>query len=98
MKRMVMFICVLFLMLDMADDGCLGKAKFVNPPSPVKSLKVSCKHYGSGEPDCHHEILRANLQLPFPQFHSSPSNPFVSQQSRKIIFTSHLSGAGGLPG
>jgi hypothetical protein len=98
MKRLVICICVLFLMFDLAEDGCLGKVKFVAPHSPVKSLGVSYKHYRSETPDCHPEILRAHLQLPFPQFRSPPTNPVVVQQSRKIIFTSHLSSAGGLPG
>jgi hypothetical protein len=98
MKRLALFMCVLFLIFDLADDGCLGKAKFVSPGSPVESLKVAYKHYGSEAPDCHHEILRAKVQLPWPQFRSPPSNPWVSQPSRNIIFTSHRSSAGGLPG
>jgi hypothetical protein len=98
MKRMVLLILVLLLTTDLADDGCLGKPKFVSPGSPVKSLEVSYKHYGSEAPDCHHEIPRAKVKLPWPQFRSPPSNPLVSQQSRKIIFISHLGSAGALPG
>jgi hypothetical protein len=92
MKRVV-----LLLMSDLAEDGCLGKTKFVAPHSPVKSLEISSKYCGVEAPDCHHEILRANLQLPFPQSRSEPTKPAV-QQSRKLIVTSHLSSAGGLPG
>jgi hypothetical protein len=97
MKPMFIFICVLFLMFDLAEDGCVGRAKFVSPQSPVESSEVSRKDYGSEAPDCHHEIRWANLQLPFPQFRSQPTKPLV-QQSRKIVFISHLSSAGGLPG
>jgi hypothetical protein len=97
MKRLTIFICVLFLVLDLADDACLGKAKFVSPHSPVISLYVSYKDYGSEAPDGHHEILGGKHQLRFPQFRSQPSKPFV-QQRCKIIFTSYLSSAGGLPG
>ena len=97
MKRMVLLILALLLLTDMPDDGCLGKARLVNSPSPAESLEVSFKHCGSEAPDCHNEILRANLQLPLPQCRSQPTNPVV-RQSRKIVFTSHLSSAGGLPG
>jgi hypothetical protein len=97
MKRLVMLICVFVLMFDLADDGCLGKAMFVAPHSPVKSLEVSSDHYGSEAPHCHHEILRANCQPLFSTPRGQPTNPVV-KQSRKIIVTSHLSGAGGLPG
>jgi hypothetical protein len=62
MKRLVLLILALLLMMDFADDGCLGKSKFVSRHSAVKSLEVSSKHYGSEAPDCHNEILRANLQ------------------------------------
>lgn len=96
MKRMVMLICILFLILDLADDGCLGKAKFVAPHSPVKSLEVSSNHYGSEAIDCHTEVLWGNFELPFPQSRGKPTKPVV-QQSRRIIFTSHLCSAGGLP-
>jgi hypothetical protein len=97
MKRMVIFICVLFLMLDLADDGGLGRAKLVSPPSPVKSLEVSYEDYGSEAPDCQHEVLPSNFSFPFPQSHSQFTKPVV-HKSHKIIFTSHLSSAGGLPG
>jgi hypothetical protein len=97
MKRMLISICVLFLMLDLANDGSLGKAKFVNPPSPVKSLEVFSHYYGSEAPDCYQEILPSNPPLPFPQFRSQSTKPLV-QQSRKIIFISYLNSAGGLPG
>jgi hypothetical protein len=96
MKRLAFFICVLFLVFDLADDGCLGKARFINIPSPVKSLEVSYKHYGSEAPDCHHVIPQAKVKLPWPQSYSQFTKPVV-QQSRKIVFTSLLSSAGGLP-
>jgi hypothetical protein len=96
MKRIVMPICILILMCDLSADGYLGKAKSVSPLSPVKSLQVSSGHFGSGAPDSHHEILPANLHLPFSHCCGQPLKLFV-QQSRKEIFTSNLSRAGGLP-
>jgi hypothetical protein len=75
MKRLVMFCCVLFLMFDLADDGCLGEAKFVNPPSPVESLEVSSSHSGSEAPDCPNEILRGAIQLPLSQWRRQPTKP-----------------------
>ena len=97
MKRKVICICVLFLMCDLAEDGCLGKAKFVSSHSSVKYVEVSSEYYGPAAPDYHHEILWAYLQVPHPQFPQLPKKFVVVQQSRKIIFTSHLSSAGGLP-
>jgi len=97
MKRTVMLICALVLVLDLSDDGRLGKATFVVPPSPVKSLEASPDHYGSAEPVCQGEQTPANFQhAPRP----SPGQPVnhVVQHTRKIIISSHLSSAGGLPG
>jgi hypothetical protein len=97
MKRLVLLLLALLLMADLADDSCLGKVKLVSPASPVKSLEVSAKHYGSEAPDCRNEIRQANLQPLFSQCPSQGTIP-IDQQSRKIIFTSNLSSAGGLAG
>jgi hypothetical protein len=97
MKRLIFFICVLFLLLDLADDGCLGKVKFVAPQSPGKYLEVSAKHYGPEAFDCHPEILPGDVRLTFPQSRGQPTKPLVPQ-SGKIVFVFHLSSAGGLPG
>jgi hypothetical protein len=97
MKRMMLLILVLFFTTGLAEDGCLGKAKFVAPQSPVKSLVVPANHYGSEEPDCRRQILWAGLQLHLPQFCSQSPKPLV-QETRKIIFISYPSSAGASPG
>ena len=97
MKRSVMLICALVLVTDLSDDGRLGKATFVSPHSPVKSLEVSSDHYGSVEPDCHNELLRANFQYPSRQSLGQPVNPVV-QHTRKIIHSCNVSSSGGIPG
>jgi hypothetical protein len=38
MKRVVLFILVLILLGELADDGCLGKVKFVPPHSTTEWL------------------------------------------------------------
>ena len=96
MKRIVMPVCILILMSSLSADGHPGKAEFVSPLSPVKSLQVSSGHFGCGAPASHDEILPANLQLPLSHGCGQHLKPFV-QQSRKEIFTSNLSSPGGLP-
>jgi len=96
MKRLALFICVLFLMLDLADDGRLGKAIYVVPHSPVKSLQVSSSQNGSVEDGCHGEVWQDNFQYTPLQF---PGRPIarVIQHTRKIIHNSNLSSSGGIP-
>ena len=97
MKRTVMLICALVMVLDLSDDGRLGKATFAAPPSPVKSLEVSSDHYGSAEPVCPAEQTPANFQHAPRQSPGQPVFRFV-QHTLKIIISSHLNSAGGLPG
>jgi len=97
MKRMILLICAFVLVLDLSDDGRLGKATSVVTPSPVKSLQASPGHDGSAGPVCQAEQTLANLQYAPCQ---SPGQPLtrVVQHTRKLIISSHLTSAGGLPG
>jgi hypothetical protein len=96
MKRVVMLICALVLVLDLSDDGRLGKAPFVSPHSLVKSLEVSPEHYGSVELGWHNEILRDNFQDASPQSFDQPVNSVVTH-TRKIIHSCNLCSSGGIP-
>jgi hypothetical protein len=53
---MVIFICVLFLTFDLANDGCLGKAKFNFPKPPAKTSLTSTYHPDANHTDFQHEL------------------------------------------
>jgi hypothetical protein len=65
MKRMVLLILALLLMMDLADDGCLGKPKIVPAPSPAKTSITSSIHLGSNHIDFW-------LELPSTDWRGSP--------------------------
>jgi hypothetical protein len=95
-KRTILVICALVLLLDLADDGHLGNVKFVAPDSPVESLKTSCECHKSGQVESLGELPRANfLGIPY-RYPSQPATPVV-RTNCKIIVSSLLSSAGGLP-
>lgn len=48
-----MLICALALMLDLADEGFVGKVKIVTSHSPFKSLTAFFGNHGSGKVDSH---------------------------------------------
>jgi hypothetical protein len=97
MKRMIMLICALVLVLDLTDDGRLGKATSVVPHSPVKSLEVSSDHYGSVQPDCHNELPRGTSQCPSRSSLGKPVSRVV-QHTLKIIHSCNPPSSGGIPG
>jgi hypothetical protein len=97
MQRMVILICALILILDLADDGRLGKGMFTVPHSPVKSLEVYSDNHGAAESACQDALLRANFQFTSHQSSGQTITPVI-QPICKILFSSHLSSAGGLPG
>jgi hypothetical protein len=91
-----MLICALFLMFDLADDGRLGRVRFVAPQTPVKSLNSAASHYCAAKSDSQNELSRADILRIPSQFPIQPAT-FVVHQTRKIIVSCHLSSAGGLP-
>ena len=95
-KRTVFLICALFLLLDLADDGHLGKAKFVPPDSPVNSLKTSSEYAKSSKGDSQTDLLPANFLPPLHQSPHQPATPVI-RTIHKIIVCCLLSSAGGLP-
>jgi hypothetical protein len=97
MKRLFILLCVFVLMLDLSDDGHLGKGKIVTPQSPVQSLETSADLDSTAKSGCHHELSGGEVQRPALPSHTQPIKPVV-QHPRKTIVTAHLSSAGGLPG
>jgi hypothetical protein len=95
-KRTVLLICALVLLLDLADDGYLGKVKYVAPDSPAKSLDFSVENHKSGTVDFHPDLLAANFPGTPCQSLSQPATPVV-WTAVKIIVSSLLASSGGLP-
>jgi hypothetical protein len=97
MKRLAIIICVFVLMLDLSDDGHLGKGKIVTPQSPVQSLETSADLSSAAESGCHHGLSGVEIQRYSPSWFAQTIKPAV-QPIRKTLVATHLSSAGGLPG
>jgi hypothetical protein len=97
MKRLVILLCVFALMLDLSDDGHLGKGKGVTPKSPVQSLETSADLYSAAKSSCHHGLPSVEVQPFSPSAYAQPIK-LVVQHPRKTMVSAHLSSAGGLPG
>jgi hypothetical protein len=93
---MVVLICALVLLLDLADDGHLGKVKFVAPLPAVKSLEAASENPESGKVDCQDELLLSIFLVRSCRSQSQPSTSLV-RNIRKIIISFHPQSAGGLP-
>ena len=62
MKHMVLLILVLFLMVNLAEGGCLGKGKFNLPaPSAKTSVTPTDDHPNSDKIDFRHELASTDL-------------------------------------
>ena len=97
MRRVVLLICALILLADLCDDGQLGTARYVAPPSPAQSLAAAGDHLNAGGADCHHLLVCASCQSDSPESRPQTRLP-VDRQPCKFLIFSHYSTAGGLPG
>jgi hypothetical protein len=97
MKRMVLLILVLLLLVDLAEDGCLGKVNFYLPNPTAKTSVTSSDHPDSGQTDFRHEI--ASPDLPG-SLHHGDSQPVTLRvlPTIQIIHCCHFSSSGGIPG
>ena len=98
MKRLVLFILVLILLVDFAEDGYIGKVKICLPhPSTKTSVTSSSKYPVSKQSYLSHELASPNF-LGNPRHGDARSVIFLLvPPTLKIIYGSHLSSAGGLP-
>jgi hypothetical protein len=94
-KRLVILICVLFLMFDLADDGRLGKAKFNLPTPQAKTSLLSFYHPVPTQNDFQDGI--AGIDLPGIPRHQYTQPVIPAPLPLKIIKCCHLSSAGGIP-
>jgi hypothetical protein len=51
MKRLALLLFALLLVADLAEDGCIAKARLVSPHSAVKVSVTSSNHGGTGNLD-----------------------------------------------
>ena len=98
MKRLLMVIFALLLLLDLADDGCFGKANLDPHHYDANTVIISLNQSPSGKMDFQHEFPAADL----PEAHSHQNFPsiylyFRVQPSLKLIVFSQKSSSGGIP-
>jgi hypothetical protein len=95
MKRILILFFALFLLLDLADDGSIGKAQFVAPPSSGTHSFSSCQA-GSVNTNTQLGLFSANfLHI----FHRFPNLPAMLARDRAVtlIHFYFRNSSGGLP-
>jgi hypothetical protein len=96
MKRGILLIVMLLLLVDLAKDGCFGKAKFVPSDFTTKTSLSSFKYDGV-------EKIDPSGALPSPDlpkiFNLRQSEPIRSegQQTFKLINACNTGSSGGIP-
>jgi hypothetical protein len=96
MKRSMLLILALLLMMDLAEDGFLGKATFELPRAVAKTSASTTHHNYSGQVDCRHEVPLAHLSDPPGRAHYQPVS-FRIQPTFKIIDYRNPGSSGGVP-
>jgi hypothetical protein len=96
MKRIILLILVLLLMVDIAEDGFLGRVNFYLPHPSAKTSITFSVHPHTGQTDFGHEL--AFLDLPGRPWYGS-TQPVTLQvpPTLQIIHCCHLSSSGGIP-
>ena len=96
MRRLFLLIFVLFLVVDLADDGFPGKARFVSSLSPSAVSAVSSLHDNVDQVDswCEPPLRVARGGSNYYQVRILTRNV---QQILKKISSCHISSSGGLP-
>jgi hypothetical protein len=97
MKRMVLLILVLLLVVDMAEDGFLGKVKVYLPhPSAKTSVNSSHHHPAPGQTPFRHELVFTDLLGSLLDKDARPVILRVPSTLQKMYWC-HLSSSGGIP-
>jgi hypothetical protein len=97
MKRLVLFILVLILLVDFAEDGYLGKAKFCLPSPSAKTSVTSFHHHpGSGQTVFHEELGSPKVFVSPSHGEARPASLQVPP-TLQIMHCCHLSSSGGIP-
>ncbi len=96
MKRIMLFIFVLLLMIDLADDGFFGKVEFYLPYPSAKTSITPSLHPDSGQIDFRHEIASTDLSRSFRHGDVQPVTLRVLP-TLQIMHCCHLNSSGGIP-
>lgn len=95
MKRVVLLILVLLLLIDLSEDGCLGKAMFVAPDSAAKASLISSLLDCSVKVDSRYTLSSQGGEISLlVQF--QPVTLLV-KPALKIIICNHTGSSGGIP-
>ena len=95
MKRVVLLILVLLLLVDLGEDGQLGKATFVAPQPDAKTSLVSPLVDCSGKADSRYTLPVDGWGI-CRLLQCTPVTPAV-QPSLRIIIYSYTNSSGGIP-
>jgi hypothetical protein len=96
MRRFLMLIFVLLLLVDLADDGFLGKARFVSPVSPLSGSVASSHQYAAEQVDSWCELPLRNSPGIFNHYQNQPISCSFLNNLKKIS-SWHTSSSGGIP-
>jgi hypothetical protein len=96
MKRLVVLIFALLLLFDLANDGCLGKASIVPPPSTAKASFTSPCLDSSDKAGFGDELLRPDSPGPPCRNRNQPI-ALGGQQTLRLIDSCHIASSGAIP-
>ena len=95
MQRFCILLCAVFLLLDLADDGCLGEAKATVPPGQINfSIAKSTHDSGTMNP----QVGQLPGTLPgIPRLFQNQPNLFLVNHPFQTIDSLQASSSGGVP-
>jgi hypothetical protein len=94
MKQIVLLTLVLLLLVDLGEDGQLGKATFVAPQSDAKTSLASPLVDYSGTVDSHYTLPADGWEIcPLLQ---CPQVTLPVQPALRIIIYNHTNSSGGI--
>lgn len=96
MKLILVLLFLLILMLDVAGDGKIGKARKIASQSLVHSLQIVSSDFESPESYGHPGLTKDSAQPIFSLISCQNINPFL-RPDLKILTFLRSSGSGGLP-
>jgi hypothetical protein len=97
MKRLVLLILVLLLMVDLAEDGCLGKATPCLPCSTAKTSVTSFhNHPGSGHSSFQPALSPTDLSMSLRYGKAQVVTPHLPSTLQKMLCC-HLGSSGAIP-
>jgi hypothetical protein len=96
MRRLLLFIFVLLLVVDLADDGFPGKAIFCNPVSPLSGSVASSHQSNVEQMDSWYEFPLIDSPGIFNHYQNQTLTCSSLNNLKRIGFY-HTSSSGGIP-